>query len=347
MGDGSVIDSPLPRVSLLISVYNEETVIDNKIRNALSMDYQKDLLEIVVVSDGSTDRTDEIVTQYATEGVVLRSYPGRIGKTECLNRAVPLAHGEIIVFSDANSEYDKYAIREMVRHFNKGSVGFVTGATRYLSGEGDHLRESIEIYSKIEHITKRLESVFGSCVGADGAIFSTRKSLYRRLNPYDINDLVTPFLIIKQRFQGIFEGRAWCFEKTAKDVRGEFSRQVRITNRTIRAIVNNRELLNPFRYGFFSFALFSHKICKLLTPFFLLFMLFSSAVLIPQGLFYGLMFAGQVLFYSLAGAAFLSHWGFSRFASIPKTFTASNFAIVIGWLKYFRGDTHTTWTTVR
>ncbi len=108
----------LPKVSLLISVYNEEDVIEEKILNSLELNYPKELLEIVVVSDGSVDRTDLIVANYAVKGVILRSYGGRIGKTACLNRAVPLAEGDIIVFSDANSRYDRNAIRELAEHFS-------------------------------------------------------------------------------------------------------------------------------------------------------------------------------------------------------------------------------------
>jgi cellulose synthase/poly-beta-1,6-N-acetylglucosamine synthase-like glycosyltransferase len=142
----------LHRVSIIVSAYNEEKVIGKKMENALSLDYPRELLEIVVVSDGSTDRTCEIVSRFAHHGVVLRHYEGRIGKSACLNRAVPLAAGSIVVFSDANSMYEQGALRALLGPFQDNTVGFVTGWTRYGSGGEAGAPESagIGIYSKLE-----------------------------------------------------------------------------------------------------------------------------------------------------------------------------------------------------
>ncbi len=157
----------LPSVTMIVSAYNEETVIGEKIENALSLDYPRELLEIVIVSDGSTDRTGDIVLKFAHRGVVLRHYEGRIGKTACLNRALPLAAGGIIVFSDANSTYEKGALTALLHPFQDSSVGFVTGWTRYGSSEDMCAVDSLGIYSRLELATKELESRLGSCVGAE------------------------------------------------------------------------------------------------------------------------------------------------------------------------------------
>src|SRR6267154_5274149 len=146
----------LPSVTLIVSAYNEESVIGEKIENALSLDYPRELLEIVIISDGSTDRTGEIVLKFANQGVVLRHYEGRIGKTACLNRALPLAAGGIIVFSDANSTYEKGALKALLRPFQDNTVGFVTGWTRYGSGNGA-ASDSLGLYSRLELMTKELE----------------------------------------------------------------------------------------------------------------------------------------------------------------------------------------------
>ena len=339
----------LPKVCLLISAYNEGTVIEDKILNTLALDYPKELLEVVIVSDGSEDRTNEIVARYAHEGVVLRNYEGRIGKTECLNKTVPLAKGDIIVFSDANSKYNRNAIKELVKHFDDKMIGFVTGATRYISEEDDRILYSIGVYSKIEQFTKTLESKICSCVGADGAIFAIRKNLYQQLKIFDINDLVIPFNIIKQGFRGILEGKAYCIEETAKGAKGEFYRQVRITNRTIRAILNNRELINPFRFGLFSFQLLSHKICKLLVPFFMLVLFFSNIVLIKDGPFFVFTLGVQLFIYFICWLGYLGKdfIGLSRLISISHTFIRTNLAILWGWVGYVKGETYTTWTTTR
>ena len=215
------ITSRNPKVSLLISAYNEENVIEDKILNSLSLNYPKDLLEIVVVSDASVDRTDEIVRFYIQKGVLLRSYEGRIGKTACLNKAVPLSKGDIIVFSDANSKYDRDAIKHLVKRFNDPKVGLGTGSTKYNSKNPNSVSGSVGAYSKIEEITKKLESKIGSCVGADGAIFAIRKQLYQPLKEYDINDFVIPLHIIRQGYRAVLVEHAFCTEETAKGISGD------------------------------------------------------------------------------------------------------------------------------
>lgn len=336
----------LPSVSLIISAYNEERVIGAKISNALSLEYPKELLEIVVVSDGSSDRTAEIVTGSAEMGVVLRHYDGRIGKTACLNKAVPLATGKIVIFSDANSNYERNAVKELVRPFRDSTVGFVTGRTSYESNEDMTTLDSLSMYSMIELVTKEIESTIGSCVGADGAIFAIRKELYVPLKDYDINDFVIPLMISKQGYRGVLEKKACCYEKDAGGTKGEFQRQVRIANRTIRAIVNHRQLLNPFNFGLFSIELFSHKLCKFLVPLFMIALFLSNLVLAPRSGFYLTALVGQVLFYGGAGAApIVPRVGvLSRLTEAARTLIVVNVAIVVGCAKYLQGETYTIWS---
>lgn len=337
---------PLPSVTLIISAYNEEKVIAEKIHNALSLDYPADLLEIVIVSDGSSDRTPQIVSEFADRGVVLRHYEGRMGKTACLNRAVPLAKGKIIVFSDANSDYDRNALKALVHPFQDSTVGFVTGWTRYGSGHDMTVADSLGIYSKLELVTKELESRLGSCVGADGAIFAIRKDLYVLLKDYDINDFVIPLTINKQGYRGVLQREALCFEKDAGGAKGEFHRQVRITNRTIRAIINHRQLLNPLRFGFFSIKLFSHKLCRFLVPYFMIGLFFSNLFLISRSSFFLTASTFQLLFY---GGFFLadhlpSDTLLLRVVKATNSFIYVNMAILVAWAKYLQGETYTTWS---
>lgn len=343
------IEPYLPKVSLLISVYNEEAVIEDKIHNSLMLNYPKDLIEILVISDDSNDRTNEIIKKYEDKGLVLRNYEGRIGKTACLNKAVPLSGGNIIIFSDANSMYEKDAVKNMVINFANDKVGFVTGYTKYCSKDGEKISASIGLYSRIEKFTKKLESKIGSCVGADGAIFAIRKHLYKPLLDVDINDFVIPLNIIRQGFKGILEENAYCIEKTAGDPKGEFRRQIRITNRTLRAILNNIDLLNPFKFSLFSFELLSHKISKFLAPFFILTLFFTSIILINNGLVYSLALLAQAMFFLLAwlGHNGLGFKGISKLSALCHTFAAINLAILGGWLKLFRGETYTTWSPVK
>jgi cellulose synthase/poly-beta-1,6-N-acetylglucosamine synthase-like glycosyltransferase len=335
-------------VTVIVSAYNEEQVIGEKIANTLALDYPGNLLEIVVVSDGSSDRTCEIVASYAPRGVVLRHYEGRIGKTACLNRAVPLATGDLVVFSDANSAFAREALSALVEPFQDRSVGFVTGWTRYGAAEPGRAGDSlgIGIYSRLELLTKRLESRLGSCVGADGAIFAIRRELYRPLAAHDINDLVIPLSINLQGYRGVLEPRAICFERDAGSAKGEFRRQVRITSRTIRALVNYRQLLNPLRYGLLSLEILSHKLCKFLVPLFLIVLLATSVLLADRGTVYLAALAAQGMLYASAGAAPLLAGvaGLSRLADAAKTFVVVNAAIAVAWAKYLQGETFTTWS---
>lgn len=342
-------DPRLPHVTMVISAFNEEAVIGRRIENALSLDYPRELLEIVVASDGSNDRTSEIAMEFASKGVVLRHYEGRIGKTACLNRVVPMATGSIIVFSDANSTYDKGAVKALVRPFQDVTVGFVTGWTRYGAGEGKSASGALGIYSRLELLTKELESQLGSCIGADGAIFAIRKELFLPLKDYDINDLVIPLSINKQGYRGVLQRAAFCHEKDAGSTKGEFQRQVRITNRTLRAISSYRQLLNPFAFGLLSFELFSHKVCKLVVPFFLATLLLSNLLLATHGGFYQAVLLSQALLYIAAGTA---QWAgntglLTRVADTARTFVVVNAAVALAWVKYFQGETYTTWSPTR
>jgi len=342
---GSEVGSSLPSVTMIISAFNEEKVIGDKINNTLLLDYPHDLLEIVVASDGSDDCTCDIVLEFADKGVILRHYEGRIGKTACLNQAVPLAKGGIVVFSDANSLYEKRALRALVQPFTDPTVGFVTGWTKYGLAEDVSSVDSLGLYSRLESITKDLESRLGSCIGADGAIFAIRKALYSPLKDYDINDMVIPLSINERGYRGVLDTRAVCFEKDAGGTKGEFHRQVRITSRTIRAIMNYRHLLNPFRFGFLSFELLSHKICKFLVPGFLLIVLASNVFLVERGGFFVAMLVAQGIFYFLAGAISIAPEGTVLFRVInaTRTFVLVNVAIALAWLRYFQGKTYTTW----
>jgi cellulose synthase/poly-beta-1,6-N-acetylglucosamine synthase-like glycosyltransferase len=341
--------SVTPNISLLISAYNEEKVIADKLFNSLSLDYPRDRLQIVVVSDGSVDRTDDIVKSFQKEGIVLRRYEGRLGKTKCLNEAVPLCSGDIVVFSDANSKLDPRAIRHLIRKFADPQVGLVTGSTKYTSKNNNHITDSVGFYSKIEKATKILESQTGSCVGADGAIFAIRKKLFQPLRAHDINDFVIPLNIVRQGYRAVIAEDAFCTEETTEGISGEFERQTRITSRTLRAIFSNFDMLNPFKHGIFSFNLVSHKIFKFLVPYFMLLLLLSNLCLAFYHILYAFILIGQITLYMLA---VLGYW--ERFTAkgpkiveVAQTFISVNIAIFWGWMLFFRGKTYTTWSSSR
>lgn len=341
-----------PFVSLIISAYNEEKIIVGKIENSLKLDYPKDLLEIAIISDGSTDSTNDIIREYAKKDNRIRPFivPANKGKTSCLNDFVPLLKGEIILFTDANSFFDKKVVHNVVRPFGDLRIGFVTGITKYFTLSGSKETEAINFYSKIELYIKCLESKIGSCVGADGAIFAIRKKLFSPMKPHDINDLVIPMNIIKQGFRGIVEEKAFCREETAGEIKGEFNRQIRITARTLRAIFSYKTLLNPFKYPVFSFEIFSHKLMKFITPFWIALIFVANAYLAGTGiLFYQLVMILQILFYLFAFVGFLQKKDNrkGRLFDLTCSFFMVNLAYALGWFKYFSKQTYTYWEPER
>lgn len=257
-----------PPVSLVISAHNEAAVIRGKLENALMLDYPSDLLQIVVISDASSDGTDDIVREYHIRGVVLREQAVRKGKTAGLNAVVPELRGEVVVFSDANALYEPDAIRKLVRNFADPQVGCVTGEARYIEGNRSAADAGERAYWDYEIQLKRLETAITSMVGGDGAIYAIRRHLWRELPENAINDFLNPLQIVAAGWRAVYEPEAVCHEETAGGVLQEYRRRVRIVGRSWQAVSQLPGLLNPFRSGFFALALFSHKVLRWLSGLF-------------------------------------------------------------------------------
>ena len=337
-----------PSVTLIVSAFNEASVIADKIRNSLALDYPREKIEIVVISDASDDGTDEIVGQFAAQGVRLLRMNDRGGKTLGLNAGVRSAKGEIVVFSDANAMYLPDAIRKMARNFADPEVGAVVGESTYADAEGG-AQKSESLYWKYETGIKRLETQIGSTVGGDGAIYAIRRSLYRDMRADALSDFVNPMQIVQAGYRCIYEPEAQSIEEAAEGFEKEFRRKVRIVNRAWRAMWSMTSLLNPLRYGFFSFELVSHKVLRWLVPLFLVALLLVNAALLDSGWIYSLALAAQVAFYLLALAGYAARRSsrMPALLSIPYYFCLVNVASARGILDAFRGKTYTTWTTVR
>lgn len=333
-----------PSISLIISVYNEEAVIREKIHNSLALDYPKERLEIVVVSDGSTDGTNQIVSSFTNGNVVLKAYE-RAGKTECLNRVVAELDGEILVFTDANSMFPQQALREIASNFNDDEIGLVTGWTKYRR-QGATEEEAPGFYSRLERITKSAESQISSCVGADGAVFAIRRHLYRPLEDYDINDFVIPLHILEQGKRVILDPEVYCLEESSVSAKKEFRRQARITNRTLGAIQRNVHFLNPKRFGSFAFFLFSHKILRFMVPFASCGLIVSCLALMQSSKVFVILFAlMSVLLLGTIGH--LMGFVQSRVTNICAVFLLTNLAQMVGWFRFVTGRTDTLWTPQR
>jgi cellulose synthase/poly-beta-1,6-N-acetylglucosamine synthase-like glycosyltransferase len=335
----------MPSVTLIISVYNEEKVIRSKIENSLALNYPKEKLEIVVASDGSTDLTDEIVKSYQKDGVILNETGKHRGKTATLNCVVPPVKGNVIVFTDANTHFAKDTIKKLVKHFSREEIGFVTGYTMYRSHQKDKVSETTGIYSKYELFLKRKESKISSCVGADGAVFAVRRDLCEPLKDDDINDFALPLKIIRKGHRGVLEQGAIAYEEPSPDMKGEFRRQVRITNRTLRAIFSNIDLLNPFKFPIFSWQLSSHKLLRFITPFCFILLFISNLLLVPARSICSLFLAVQVIFYALALFGYLLDRAKKTLGAIsaPYYFVLMNIAVSLGWVRCLSGRPDILW----
>jgi cellulose synthase/poly-beta-1,6-N-acetylglucosamine synthase-like glycosyltransferase len=333
-----------PAISIIISVHNEEGVIQAKVENALALDYPVDRLEIVVVSDGSTDGTEAVVSSFDDRRVVLKAYE-RAGKTACLNHVAMEVEGEVLVFTDANSIFPRQMLGNIARNFADEGVGLVTGWTKYRRS-GSEEEEASGLYTRLEKFIKEGESLISSCVGADGAIFAIRKELYRRLEDYDINDFVIPLNVVGQRRRVVLDPGVYCLEEPSEGAKKEFRRQARITNRTLRAIRRNAQFLNPLRYRSFAFFLFSHKVLRFTVPFFAGGMLLASVLLMTSSPFYRYTSAALCLF-ALAGVVGLMGLVRSRVINLFATFLLTTVAQLVGWTRFATGRDDILWTPQR
>ena len=342
-----------PTVTLIIAAYNEEAVIQEKLENSLNLNYPADKLEILVVSDCSSDRTDEIVQNFPFNQVKLVRMSERTGKTSGLNRALEQVNSDMVVFSDANAIYDSMAIRKLVRHFVDSTVGYVVGHARYVTNSNSAAGKSEDLYWNYEVQIKQWESDFHSVVGGDGALYMIRRKLYQPLETTDINDFVNPLQIIAAGYRGLFDREAFCFENSAGNFEKEFGRKVRIVNRSFNGLLRVSELLNPFKFGRFTWLLVSHKLLRWFSPFVLLAHFIATLALpfvgsfaILPGLFLG--------FYLLLSLCALVGWFAERKGRkgsapfyLAYYFILMNIASAYGVFRRLCGDQIVTWSTVR
>lgn len=337
-----------PPVTFLITAYNEEKNIQHKLENVLSLDYPREKLDIVVASDGSTDRTDEIVREYGSKGVRLLRVEGRVGKTETQNRAVREARGEIVIFSDATTDYDRNAIRRIVRNYADPVVGAVSGRYEYYNPTGAPIGIGNILFWKYENLIKRSQTRVRTITGCCGCIYSVRSSLYEPLPPDIISDLVEPLKILEKGYRIVFEPEAIAYEETTEKSREEFRMRIRVISRGMYGLLYMKRLFNPLRHGFVSFQLISHKLLRWLVPLFMAVIFAANLALLGRP-FYNGTFVAQAVFYAMAAAGWIGERMNLKVKlfSIPLYFSTVNIASVISLVKTLRGYKAVTWETVR
>jgi len=272
-----------PMVTFLIAAFNEEKHIGQTIENKLQLNYPLDKLEIIVISDESNDRTDEIVNSFDDCNVRLLRQQHRAGKTSALNMAVPQAKGEILVFSDANSIYASDALRYLVENFYDPQVGYVTGRMIYTDSDGTLIGDGCSTYMKYENFLREMETSLGSVVGVDGGLDAMRNSLHSRLNSDQLPDFVQPLKVVKQGCRVVYEPKAILREASLQEAGDEYRMRVRVSLRTLWALKDMHTLLWGRGGIVFAWQLWSHKVLRYLCFVFLIGALSANLVLAVQG----------------------------------------------------------------
>jgi len=338
-----------PVISVIVTAYNEERDLAAKLKNTLALDYPPELLEIIVASDCSTDRTDEITQAFADRGVRLVRQPQRQGKTAAQNMAVTEARGEIIVFSDATSLYERDVLRVMMPSFADPSVGCVAGRLIYVDPAESRVGRGARSYWGYETFLKRHESRVCSLIGASGCLYAVRRSAYVPLYNEACSDFIIATKMVEQNLRAVYEPDAVCTEETNRQTGKELKMRVRIIAQTFTDLWRHRAMMNPFRSGFYAVQLLSHKVMRYAVPFFLIAILATSSILARYSALYFVVFVSQAGCYlSALGAWMLERAGVhSRLLALPQYFVLSNLAALIACYQFLRGERYAHWETNR
>ncbi len=352
--------SNLPVVTLLIAAYNEEKVIAEKLDNSLSLDYPREKLQILVTADGSSDKTADIVQQYAPQGVTLSYIPDRSGKMAAITRAMPLARGEVVVFSDANNMYDSQAIRALVAPYADKNVGATTGAKLII--EDDRQLSSAEgFYWKYESWIKKSETRLSTCTSAVGEMLSIRKELFAPPERAIVNDdRYMVFDLIRRGYRIYYTPQARSHETVSKSAGDEIVRRTRITVGAYQTMAMAAKLL-PFDRPMVLWQMLSHKFFRAFVPFAMLLALFSNLALVfwpaqpgPHAFwaiaspFNNIFLALQGMFYAVAvaGNLFPSRGKLGKVLYIPTFLVNSNFAALLGLYSFLTNKNPHLWKRV-
>lgn len=341
------LDQEFPTLTLVIAAYNEESIIEEKIANTLQLAYPAGKLSLLFVTDGSSDRTPDLVAKYPQ--IKLMHTPVRSGKILAMHRAMDEVNTEVVVFTDANTFLNTDALLLIARHYADPKVGAVSGEKRVMQDALSDATAGEGFYWKYESALKTWDSELYSVVGAAGELFSVRRSLYRAVQPDTIlDDFMISMQIAEKGYRIVYEPDAYASELSSENIKEELKRKVRIAAGGIQSILRLQKLLNPFHDPLLSFQYISHRVLRwTVTPFLMILALVLNAVLVARsgGVVYQLLLAGQVLFYGLA----LAGWVLERrkikvkALFVPYYFCMMNYAVLAGINRYIKGSQSAAW----
>jgi len=338
-----------PLVTMIVTAYNEEGALAAKLENSLALDYPRALLEVIVASDCSTDRTDEIARAFASKGVLLHRQTQRLGKTAAQNAAVTKARGDIVLFSDATSLYAPDVLKKILPNFADESIGCVGGRLIYVDPGDTHVGRGAKSYWNYETFLKRHESRACSLIGVSGCLYAVRRAAYVPLYHEACSDFVIATKMIEQGLRTIYEPEAICTEETNQQHDNELRMRVRIIAQTFTDLWRHRAMLNPLRSGLYGIQLLSHKVMRYFVPLFLIALFAASASLSGVSISYRLFFVAQSIGYACGAMSWLlGNLGVrSRILALPHYFVLANLASLIAMIKFLRGERYASWEPIR
>jgi poly-beta-1,6-N-acetyl-D-glucosamine synthase len=331
-----------PTVSIIVAVRNEEKNIAMRLRNLCEQDYPSNKFDIIIVSDNSIDGTNEIVHSFGDSRITLLPLPQPSGKALAVNCGVESAHGEILVFADARQRFEKNAIRELVANFSDPEVGCAGGEMVFLDNIDSSVRTEMNAYWRYEKSIRKNESATGSVMGASGSIYAMRKILYKQLPPGTIlDDVLTPMNIINQGYRVVFDSDAIAYDSVSNDVEQEWRRKVRTLTGNWQLIGLAPWLIIPWRNKDW-IRFLSHKIFRILVPFFLVMLLLLNMKL--DGFFYQIFLSAQIICYSLVTCGyFFPRFRIYKIFNVPYFFMVMNVAALFGFFYWVTGKDKQIW----
>jgi len=332
------------KVTVVTTAYNEENRIREKLRDTLSANHDGGDLQILVVSDGSTDRTNGILGEYALQGVQPILLKERSGKENAQREALQVAVGDIIVFTDVSTMLGKEAVTQIVSNFSDLSIGCVSSEDRVIGKDGKVSGENL--YVRYEMWLRRLESRVSSPVGLSGSFFAARKSVCDNFSSEMDSDFRTLLNCVGRGLRGTVDPKAIGYYRDLSSQQKEFDRKVRTVLRGLTVFFRSIEFLNFFKYGIFSYQLFCHKLLRWLVPFLLIALFVVNIPLAASSPVYAVLLGLQCLFYAMAAMSIFFDLYASRWviAKIPVYFVTVNASILVAWLRYLGGQRVLVWT---
>jgi cellulose synthase/poly-beta-1,6-N-acetylglucosamine synthase-like glycosyltransferase len=337
-------------ISILISAYNEEKVIRDRIENLASQNYDMDKVEVLIGSDNSSDETDKILFELTQKYKWLKffSYKQRGGKAGVLNKLINEAKNEIIVFTDANTIFDNDVLKNLVKYFDDENLGGVCGKLILKSEDSNDNEESR--YWSYETLIKQVEGDLGISIAANGGIFAIRKELYTPIPTEKAvtDDLFLSLKVLSQGFKFAYASDAFAYENTANSLNEEMQRKIRFSATNFQTLLACKELLFH-KNLLLSYAFWSHKVIRWFLPLLLIFIFISNYFLISFGSIFNLFFILQVIFYAFALIGFILYKFKIRFMifTLPYYFYLSNYALVMGFIKFIKGQNSVIWESTK